>query len=374
MLFQRTFITISTLLMAVVAGSVGAQSVVMQLKYDPAGGGAEKTCIFTTNGAVTMNSDTSLAAKGTFGTDCPTTVVTPPGTPSFRDTLEGDIPASVTTGATLSLNWRADADYCTTEGSLLPVTYAGWPVNATTPPQICNSAATCDVAHPQSFTASVNGTYKFQLKCYKNNNATPVTSTVSTVASTIPQGCSAPAGLTRQLFAEVCDAGGTVCRGSVDVTKFENVFGYNAAGGSPTLWPGRRNLQQRMKISNNNFVALQYTVPSTYPSGANGRYGYFTLVDTNYFGTTTIKISKTCGDLAPTSAISPNCILNNANGASTLFWSTYTSGPDFLASCALVPGETYYMHVIHADLSNPGTSTCPLGICGNSIQNGPGNF
>lgn len=115
-------------------------------------------------------------------------------------------------------------------------------------------------------------------------------------------------------------------------------------------------------------------MPADYPSGPAGNYGFFTMVDTNYSGTTTIKISKTCGDLAPTSTISPFCILNNASGSAVLFWSTFTSGPDFLGSCALTPGETYYMHVIHADLANPGVSTCPLGVCGNSIQNGPGRF
>lgn len=371
MLFQRTLITISMLLVAVVAGVAAAQQpVVMQLTYTPSGASTEKTCVFTTNGNVTMNSDTSLAARGTFGQDCPTTVVQPPGTPAFRDALAGDIPTSVTTGATLSLNWRADADRCTYDGSSFPVTLANWPTTG----EACNSAATCDVAHPQTFTASANGLYKFKLNCYKTGNATPVSSEANTTASTGSTGCQAPAGLTRQLNAQVCDAGGSACRGSVDVTKFENVFGYNAAGGAPTTWPGRRNLQQRISISNNNFVALQYTVPAGYPSGANGKYGYFTLVDTNYFGTTTIKVSKTCGDLAPTSAISPNCILNNAHGSGTFFWSTYTSGPDYQASCALTPGETYYMHIIHADLAAPGTSTCPLGVCSNSIQNGPGLF
>jgi hypothetical protein len=368
MLFQRPLITISTLLLAFAAGSAAAQQpVVMQLTYTPSGSSTEKTCIFTTNGGVSMNSDSSLAARGSFGTDCPTSQVVQPGTPSFSNSLTGDTPASANTNATLTLTWQADADRCTYDGSSAPMTLATWPTTG----DACSTAGTCNTPHTVNITASTNGQYKFKLNCYKTGNNTPVSSETTTNVSTVTTGCQGPAGTTRQTVAQVCDAGGGTCRGSVDVTKFENVYGYSATQGI-VAWPGRRNLQQRVVISNNNFVAMQFTVPSTYPTD---KYGYLSTVDTNFFGTMSLKISKNCGDLAPTSNISSHCILNNAGGGTgAMRWTTYTSGATFNESCPLVAGETYYLHILHADLNSPGTSTCPLGECRNPIQNGPGNF
>jgi len=366
MLFQRTLTTLSSLFLALVAGSVAAQSpVALELTYQA--GAAPKTCIFTTDAGVSMSPSNRLVASGTFGAGCPTSVA--PGTPSFSDPLTNDLAAGVTTNATLSLGWRADADRCVTDGSLFPsgVSYPTWPVSG----EICNSAATCNVPHAQTFTASANGAYKFKLSCYKEGNTTPAVSEANTVASAIPTGCPGPAGTTRQTSGTVCDVGMFACRG-VDMTKFENVFGYNQNQPSqPNMWPGTYNLQQRPSITNNQFVALAFTVPANYPTN---KYGYLMLAETNFQGRMSMTISSTCGDFGATNPISQKCILNDGGASSQMLWSTYTSGSVYNGSCHLTAGQTYYLNMIYAPIATPGSSSCAEGSCANAIQNGTGNF
>ncbi|HJU40570.1 MAG TPA: hypothetical protein VJ724_13420 [Tahibacter sp.] len=362
MLFQRTLTAVSSLFLALV-GTASAQSpVVLELSYQA--NGTPKTCIFTTDAGVSMNAASRLTASGTFGQNCPTSQVV--GNPSFTNPLAGDIPSSVTVGTNLPITWSADADTCTYDGSTFPagVTYTNWPTTGTA----CNGD--CANLRTLSFPASVAGAYKFKLNCSKTGNPTPLSNEANTTATTAPVGCTGPTGTSRQTVGAVCDVAGQGCR-NVDMTKFENVFGYNATQPSqPNLWPGTYNLQQRPTIANNTFLALQFTVPANF---ATNKYGYLGIAETNFQARMSMKISTTCGDLSPSTG-NPKCLLNDGGASSQMLWSTYTSGPVFTGSCALTAGQTYYLHMIHAPLQTPAQSSCGPGSCANSIQNGPGVF
>ncbi|HJU39829.1 MAG TPA: hypothetical protein VJ724_09675 [Tahibacter sp.] len=352
----------------------------LELTYTPAGSSTPKTCIFETTGVALDGAN--LAATGTFGQDCPTAAdsgSTPVGTPSFVDSLSGDVASTVTAGSPAKLTWRADADTCTYDGTSFPAgvaSIAGWPTSG----DACTSAATCNTAHTASLTMpSTAGEYRFKLTCSKNGNPTPVSSeAVTRIDATGGQGqCIAPAGLTRQTSTVVCDVDGNrECRDVVDATRFDLVFGTTTLQPNQvTPWPGRYNLQQRPLVNNNRYLALQFTVPADYRTDA---YGFLGIAETWYDGRLSMTLSTACGDFGETNQIAQRCILSGPNAAShpsQLGWTTYTSGPTHDGLCPLEPGRTYYLNILYAPVADPLETTCEgFGSCQRAIQNGPGRF
>ncbi len=150
----------------------------------------------------------------------------------------------------------------------------------------------------------------------------------------------------------------------VDLTLFENVFGDNP-GGSPRLFPGTADLNQRIMIARNKYIALKFTVPANFPLQTIGQYRFEeTQPQTTRMSWT---ISKTCGDFStsPIAPLTTSCIMNNGPVNSTLAWG-YVQGAS--SRCPLEPGQTYFLNIIHAPLSNPASTYC-AGTCGNTIQN-----
>lgn len=368
MRFLRSCTVFSTLLLAAAVGSASAQTV-LELTYTPAGGSGQQTCVFTTDGNnVSLNAaNNRLQAAGTFGANCPTS--TPVTNPAILDGLEGDVGASVTTGSSVTLTWRADADSCVYNGSSFPntVTFTNWPTTGSA----CATSGTCSAPHSTTLQipAGATGNYKFKLTCSKTGNPTTVSTEVTTNATAIPTGCSAaPAGLTRLTSVQICETWGSPCR-TVDGTKFENVLGYDIdAPTVPIMWPGKRNVTQRPYIGSNSFLALQFTVPSTYPTN---RSGGLKISETNFTGPLTMTMSTSCGDFGATSQISPKCIVSGGQAGQSLTWSTYPAGTTTGDnSCRLTPGQTYYFNLLYAPISNPTQTSCTAGECSNPIYNG----
>ena len=374
MLFRRSFSAVSVILATLFAGAAFAQTT-LKLVYTQAGGGPQ-TCIYTTDGNnVSLETETGAlkTTGGTFGTNCPTAV--PPGAPSFVDPLSTDLPSSSTTGSTVTLSWRADADSCTYDGSTFPagVTYASWPTTGTA----CSSDAACDSPHSVNLQLTANGSYKFKLTCSRSGNQTTVSSEANTVASTQSTGCVAPAGLTRQTTAMVCGNGSYAfeCR-NVDITKFEQVFGYNRSAPTTPLkaWPGLRNLAQRIQINRNQYIALQFTVPSDF---GTGKYGHYQLSEDNIGGQQglmSVTLSPNCGDFSTQNPISTRCLINLGGEQVSMTWGSYApTDPNYSQLCHLTPGQTYYLNVVYGSLSAPAPTTCVnTSYCDRPILNASG--
>ena len=112
-------------------------------------------------------------------------------------------------------------------------------------------------------------------------------------------------------------------------------------------------------------MALKFTVPPGFP---NQTYGQFRFEETQPQSLRmSFTISKTCGDFSATATppLTSRCIMNNEPINGTLAWGYYLGATTL---CPLVPGESYYLNIIHAPLANLTNSSC-AGNCGNTIQN-----
>lgn len=353
------------LTVAAASGSAYAQTT-LRLTWTPAGG-SPKVCEYVTDAnGVTMDPTTgALLATGTFsGTDCPTgtTPVSDPTIPNGITTA--DIPASTTTGTTHTIKWTANADRCSYAGSVTPGAIANWPLTG----NVCSNAAACATGATVPITLpGTAGNYRFQLTCNKDGSAVTATSAQDVVVTTGGGGgdtCVNTAGISRLTFGHV-EYNNRDGR-DIDLTLFENVFGHNP-GGDPRPFPGTANINQRIYIPRNQYVSLKFTVPANLP---NQTYGQFRFEETQPAALRmSITISKTCGDFADTAAfpLTSRCVVFN-NGAvnSTVLWGYYAGASSL---CQLVPGESYYLNIIHAPLGSTVTNSSCTGTCGNTIQN-----
>lgn len=349
---------------AAASGSANAQTT-LRLTWTPSGGGPQKVCEYTTDAnGVSMDPATgALLAAGSFsGTDCPTGT-TPVSDPVITNGITtADIPTSTTTGATHSVTWTANADSCSYAGSVTPEAIANWPLTG----NVCSNATACaqGLTVPVTIPGTI-GSYRFQLTCNKTGSAVIATSGLNVTVSPGGGGgdtCVNNSGISRLTFGRVQynDTSGR----DTDLTLFENVFGHNP-GGESRLFPGTVNLNQRIFIPRNQYVSLKFTVPPNFPNQTHGQFRFEETQPATLRMSFTI--SKTCGDFSatPTPPMTAPCVMNNGPVNSTLAWGYYLGATNI---CQVLPGETYYLNIIHASLSNLTGSGC-TGTCGNTIQN-----
>jgi hypothetical protein len=349
------------LIVAAASGPTNADTT-LRLRW----GNPEKTCVFTTNNDnVSMDpANGDLLAKGSFASsDCPAGSV-PVGDPVITNGLDAsELPSPVTVGATASINWAATADSCSYANSSFPVALAEWPTTGSGA-TACSGSGACATNHTANVTFSQTGTYTFSLVCSKTGASNTATSTRTVIVEPpVASGCVAPGGLTRLTSGTV--KYNTGASRITDLTLFENVFGHDQEGGPLRLFPGTRNINQRIMIPRNNYVALKFTVPANFNSQTMGQ---FRLEETDPGASTmSLTISKSCGDFAttPTLPMTDKCILNGGPLNSALTWGNV----GLTARCQLQAGETYYLNIIHARLGTITTPACPGTSCGNVIQN-----
>ncbi|GMV28973.1 MAG: hypothetical protein AMXMBFR59_10980 [Rhodanobacteraceae bacterium] len=333
--------------------------------------GTAKTCIVSTDaGGVSLDPATGrLLANATFGADCPTVATTPPvSPPAITNGLDAnELPSNSVAGATHTVTWSADADTCSFAASSLPAEVTGWPTTG----NVCSDADSCGTTHSVPITLpAVPGNYVFDLSCRRNgsNDVASSRRTVTVPVITPPTaGCIAPAGLMRLDTAYV-EFNYTVSNGRVaDATRFEDIFGYSTADAPLRAFPGTVNLNQRVFLSRNGYVALQFTVPSNLTLDTTGAFRFEETQPQTSPARMSMTISKSCGDFSPTATapLTNACVLNNATTNGNLFWG-YAPGNPMV--CQLQPGETYFLNIIHASLNAPLTTYCQ-GYCGNTIQN-----
>lgn len=354
---------------AILPGLAAAQTT-LRLNWT-ATDGATKTCIVTTDASgVNLDPATGkLLATATFGADCPTVTTTPTVTdPSITNGLDAnELPSSSVAGASHTVTWSADADNCSYSASSLAAQVTNWPTTG----NVCSDHDSCAATHSVPLTLpAVSGNYTFDLTCHRNGSSVVATSrrTVNVPVVTPPtSGCIAPAGLTRLDTAYV-EFNYTVSNGRVvDATHFEQIFGYSTADVPVRSFPGTANLNQRVFLSRNGYVALQFTVPSDLALNTIGAFRFEETQPQSNPARMSMTISKSCGDFSPTATapLTNSCVLNNSPTNGNVIWG-YAPGTSSI--CQLQPGETYFLNILHASLDAPLTTYCE-GYCGNTIQN-----
>lgn len=333
--------------------------------------GASKTCVITTDaGGVSMDPATGkLLANATFGADCPTATTTPPvSDPVITNGLDAsELPSSSVAGATHTVTWSADADSCSYSASSLPAAISGWPTSG----NVCSDADSCAMSRSVPITLPATpGNYVFDLTCRRTGSSVVATSrrTVNVPVINPPTGgCVAPAGLMR-LDTVYTEFNYTVGQGqTVDATRFESIFGYSADTGPLRGFPGTVNLNRRVFMPRNSYVALQFTVPANLTAQTSGAFRFEETQPQTNPARMSMTISKDCGDFSATATapLTNACVLNGAPSNGNLLWGYAPGNP---AVCQLQPGETYYLNILHAPLSAPLSTYCQ-GYCGNVIQN-----
>ncbi len=305
----------------------------------------------------------NLVTDGTYGSSCPGGTGGGGGTtPAFSVALHSDQDPAAT-GTPFTLSWATTNvdNNCTTNGSSFPAGASFgslWPTSGT----ICTGSACASGS--VTLNTSVAGTYNFQLHCYRTGVVAPADSALSlSVAPPVSTACTGvvPAGITRQTLGTRTTVS-PVTSSSVDLQHFENVFGFDPTTPSNPLvmWPGAPSVVYGIRIMRNQYVALQFTVPS---DAGTGRSGDYYRQQTNTDAPSSWTISTCPGDFR-TSSLPAGCYTNlTAKGG--FFWAT---GP-VPGYCALTPGQTYYLNIINAALSTPTTSRCTGNSCNVEVTN-----
>lgn len=338
---------------------IGQTQTTLDLSY-----GQSSPCTFVTDSAGIHLDPASghLLANGTFGSGCQTSAVDP----NFTDPLAGDIPASVVTGTDLTLGWSvANATSCVYNGSSFPAGFSSpnWPTTGSA----CDSTASCAGAHSTTITASVDGTYHFNLTCNNGNNPTTVSSAATTVASPgggAGQCTTGPAALTQITTANVTYiSAGYAVASNVDVTQYSNIWGRYSPGGTILPWPDQSNVLVYITLGRDQYLSTQFTVPSPYTNAhTTGRMARGEVVQIGDVSRTSASISEVCGDFVN---VPPACVISGGYiGSSLLQWSINGSIP---GTCPVIPGHTYYINFMNSPIANPdpqhsycGQSSCVM--------------
>ena len=388
---QRTLFLALSLSAAVVAlGSSPAQAQsnsVIHLHY-----GSGSTCDFITtgisiSGANASNIDTAPNGEFDFvNSDCP---MGGGGSTNIPAVSIDQIPLSINENENISFNWHAtSADVCRFDGSALPGQVAGWEESG----YACVGAADCEAGGNINQGLSVSGTYKFSLTCLSAAyQAQPQTAfrqvQVNGTAPPPNPSCVAPAGITQQTTATLADMSGYPIHTDVAVVDWLDVFGFTWQTTPPTYygWPGVAASGTKLYVNKNQYLALHFTVPQNYPrtSATTGdpRGSFKTNASAVTNGVNwSISITPDCGDFTQPAFGQPGnkCYAQySTSQGDTLVWVVTDPNTPISGFCNLNPGESYYLNIIAAPLSNPTQSNCTGSVCkvnfqqGGTISSGP---
>lgn len=208
-------------------------------------------------------------------------------------------------------------------------------------PGTINAVTVPVTASPGSSTATILngsplGTRNFTFSC-RPDAVSPVTDTDSdTVAVTSNSTpCAAPIVATRD----------------TTFTTFQAAF-------NGTAWPGPNGDSVNISVDNNEYMALQFTVPFT---SINGNIGSVQAPFPN--SAAHITSIDPCPGVLQTE--DGQCDVNFPTIKSSVFWrhSTAPGG----SACELIEGETYFFNIFYGDRN--GTSNCSFAECVASFDN-----
>ena len=270
--------------------------------------------------AVSINPSTgSVIVRSSVGTYNSCAFVPPP-TPAINSFLPAN--STVTPSSTIQLSWNSSN---TTSCSPSQGSGTNW-----------SSLGTLPTSGSQTLTAPAStGTITFQLTC--TDGSTSVNRT--TQVSVQPQG------------------GGT-CIPTYNSNPIHTTF----AGTFTTAWPAF-NIRKRVTVPFGGYIAYSFTA-TTVP----GQFGSFATADYpgDGDGEGLMSISTTQGCFDSTK-LGPRC-LSPVSRFVSIGWQNGSSQ----FSCALTPGQPYYLNWTYGNTTVPGSGPyCPAGSpnCGADVQN-----
>jgi len=240
---------------------------------------------------------------------------TPPQVPTINTFAPTS--SQVSPGATITLNWTSsNATHCTPQNG---------------PGTVWASLGQLPANGSQNLTAPTNnGTISFQLTC-TDGTQSDVESTQVTVQTTT-QNCTAT-------YPNVTEA------------EFNQTF---------NIWPAFGS-SRRIFAPFNGSLAFRFTA-----SAVANQFGTFATVgfpgDGDGFGQASISRGPGCFNAAQ---LGPNCVSPVAREPS-VGWANFANQ----FSCALTPGQVYYVNLTYGGTTTPGSGPyCPGGSCGADAQN-----
>lgn len=348
------FISLFVLLAS--AMSVSAQTVIDITSQD-----GTSVCSYPTNGISSSSTPGHLVARlsGTpYGSGCTTGTLSPPT--ALFTFLASNLTVSFTDGST--------------PASGTTITSYAWAFG---------DGGTSSTASP-SHTYATGGTYSVTETVTASDGSNgSQTQTVTVSSGTTGGGGSCPAiasstpGITNfnRLSGNLTINYGGLGNQTKDTTSFASVFN--------SSWPGDYNLAAIVPMPLSAYMSLQFTVPSPYFSTAPSTlYGEYSVGETGYSAPISMTISTKCGDFSQPgtsgSTVVAGCYRNMFASTQYLFWKNKAG------SCQLQDGQTYFLNIINADISNVtasgGTaassknSQCTQTSCTDPLANGPGNW
>ncbi len=150
----------------------------------------------------------------------------------------------------------------------------------------------------------------------------------------------------RQVRADI--AYGSLVRDDVDVTDWDNIWGYDPETGGIVPFPGVASDPIILDFGKTTYIAAHFHVPIGLPPDTFGWIGH---TEYDYGQDLTASISAACGDF---SAMAQACFVEASSGQNLVAWAV----PPPATFCPLVPGQDYFFNVKMTDPSRP-SSTCP---------------
>ncbi len=262
----------------------------------------------------------------------------------------------------------------------------GWTANLCT--GNCGATVTRSV-DVQNTSATLDGSITFKAKCtyqdQSNVNLSSVRANIqSTPAVTVLHGTTPPANYC-QSVSELAVSNGltpamrqssvTVLYGTLPGTyvdpAYTSIFGFSSdtypAGSGDTLgygFPGTNKSTLNSKIDSGKYISLQFRAPLN--SIWTSRTGYFHMTSQQNVGLS-VAIAPCPGqfDSDPTFPLPGNTCLGEAE-FQDITWKVAGTG----LTCNLVPGNTYYLNLIHAPRANLTQPNCSGSSCTFQIRNG----
>lgn len=132
---------------------------------------------------------------------------------------------------------------------------------------------------------------------------------------------------------------------SADVTSYNSSWAI-----SPAVWPQSYGRQPVFPLPSTNYMAQQFSVPAGYFAGApTNIYGEYLVGSSQNDALVSMTISTKCGDFSNPqtsgSSVVSGCYIKNAQTGGFLMWSKSFG-------CTLTDGQTYYLNIINADITN----------------------
>jgi hypothetical protein len=194
------------------------------------------------------------------------------------------------------------------------------------------------------------------------NTGTQPTSVTFTLACTFQTGSAPQQSATVTVNPQ--GGGGGDCTGftpphQVVEVPFEGVFG----GNNRPLFPGTAGNARIVEITANSVMAVRFVArPITNIFNDMPAQGAFELLNQKglNIGVTSLSLKRCPGDFRNVGDGCNGIFFGNTNTMSFAAASAAVPGDGF---CALTPGQTYYINIVHGTPPNLSNTTCSFGAC-----------